>query len=384
MTKAMQRLTHPHNKNWMNWHNTVTDSAMSAGLAAIREQFVIERQAGKRHRDIAEKLQISEGELIAAHTGVQEQAVSLQATRLQADWPTLIKSLEPLGEVMALTRNISCVHEKTGVYKNVSDTGHVGLVLGGDIDLRAFYSHWAHGFAVSETVENGVQQSLQFFDAQGTAIHKVFIKPQSNVDAYLDFIKCFADENQQAGITTTPAKPDAAEKPDNEIDVTGFQAAWRALQDTHDFFGLLKQFEVSRLQSMRIAEKQFVQQVNLESARQLLETAASDAVALMIFVANPGMVQIHSGIVKKVAVMGPWLNVLDPGFNLHMREDHIASAWIARKPTVDGIVTSLELFDRDGNVIAMFFGERKPGKPELAEWRALVETLLKDHELCLN
>lgn len=357
---------------------------MSANLATMREQFVIERQAGKRHRDIADSLQISEGELIAAHAGVQEQTMLLQSTRLQPDWPTLIKSLEPLGEVMALTRNISCVHEKTGVYKNVSDTGHVGLVLGGDIDLRAFYNHWAHGFAVSETVEHGVQQSLQFFDAQGMAIHKVFIKPQSDVDAYLDFVKHFAAENQQAGITTTPAKSDAAEKPDSGIDVAGFQAAWRALQDTHDFFGLLKQFGVSRLQSMRLAEKQFVRQVNLESARQLLESAASDAVALMIFVANPGMVQIHSGLVRKVAVMGPWLNVLDPGFNLHMREDHIASAWVVRKPTVDGIVTSLELFDRDGNVIAMFFGERKPGKPELAEWRALVETLLKEQELCLN
>jgi putative hemin transport protein len=362
----------------------VTESPISIGHASIREQFVIERQAGKRHRDIAEKLQISEGALIAAHAGAQEKAWLLQATRLQADWPVLMKSLEPLSEVMALTRNISCVHEKTGVYKNVSDTGHVGLVLGGDIDLRAFYSHWAHGFAVSETVGNGVQQSLQFFDAQGTAIHKVFIKPQSDVEAYKAFVKHFADENQKPGITTVPAPPLPVDKADNEIHVAGFQAAWRALKDTHDFFGLLKRYGVSRLQSMRLAEKQYVQQVNQQSARELLEAAANDGVALMIFVANPGMVQIHSGIVKKVAVMGPWLNVLDPGFNVHLREDHIASAWVVSKPTVDGLVTALELFDAEGNVIAMFFGERKPGKPELAEWRALVETLLKDHEPCLN
>jgi hypothetical protein len=46
--------------------------------------------------------------------------------------------------------------------------------------------------------------------------------------------------------------------------------------------------------------------------------------------------------------MGPWLNVLDPGFNLHLREDLIASAWIVRKPTADGVVSSLELFDAGG------------------------------------
>jgi putative hemin transport protein len=357
---------------------------MKSHFELIREQFQIERQAGKgRHRDIALKLQISEGELIAAHVGATDD-VLLRATRLQPVWPELIKSLEPLGEVMALTRNASCVHEKTGVYTNVSDSSHVGLVLGGDIDLRAFYSHWAHGFAVSETVEKGVQQSLQFFDAAGTAIHKVFVKPQTNGAAYEAFVSQFADADQTPGITTTDAMVAEVEIADTDIDVSGFQAAWRSLQDTHDFFALLKKFGISRLQSMRLAEKQFVQEVSLGSARQLLETAASENVALMIFVSNSGMVQIHSGIVQKIAVMGPWLNVLDPGFNLHLREDHIASAWVVRKPTVDGLVTSLELFDQEGNVIAMLFGERKPGKPELVEWRALIDNVLKDHELCLN
>jgi putative hemin transport protein len=73
--------------------------------------------------------------------------------------------------------------------------------------------------------------------------------------------------------------------------------------------------------------------------------------------------------------MGPWLNVLDPGFNLHLREDHIAQAWLVRKPTVDGLVCSLELFDAQGRNIAMMFGERKPGQAERCDWRTLLESL---------
>ena len=49
-----------------------------------------------------------------------------------------------------------------------------------------------------------------------------------------------------------PDKPAPTEKPeaaDDTIDVTGFQAAWRDLQDTHAFFGLLRQFGVSRTQA---------------------------------------------------------------------------------------------------------------------------------------
>jgi putative hemin transport protein len=96
----------------------------------------------------------------------------------------------------------------------------------------------------------------------------------------------------------------------------------------------------------------------------------------MVFVGNPGMLQIHSGPIQKVVMIGDWMNVMDPRFNLHVRSDSVAQAWLVRKPTVDGIVTSVELFNGSGEAIAMFFGERKPGKPELTAWRTLVDELL--------
>jgi putative hemin transport protein len=111
------------------------------------------------------------------------------------------------------------------------------------------------------------------------------------------------------------------------------------------------------------------------SIRLLLQDVARIGLPIMCFVGNPGMIQIHTGPVRRVEVMGDWLNVLDPGFNLHLREDRIAAAWVVRKPTSDGPVTSVELFDADGDTMAMFFGERKPGKRELPGWRAMVDAL---------
>jgi putative hemin transport protein len=70
-----------------------------------------------------------------------------------------------------------------------------------------------------------------------------------------------------------------------------------------------------------------------------------------------------------------WLNVLDPNFNLHLREDSIAHVWVVEKPTVDGVVTSVEAFDHQGELMAMFFGARKPGKPELQGWRDILDKL---------
>lgn len=347
----------------------------------------LRREKKARHRDIAEELAIAEGELIAAHAGLSlADGALLGAQRLQADWPAIIAALEPLGEVMALTRNASCVHEKTGVYRKASHNNHVGLVLGGDIDLRVFYRHWAHGFAVREVNEKGgekeVQRSLQFFDAAGHAVHKIFLKAQSDLAAYDALVARFADADQSAGIAVTAPAALPAELPDAQIDVAGFRAAWADLRDTHEFFTVLKKYSVSRLQGLRLAETRFVQPLDKSCVLDLLNDAVREKVAIMAFVGNAGMIQIHSGPVHKIAVMGPWINVLDTRFSLHLREDHIASAWVVRKPTVDGLVTSVELFDARGDTIVMFFGERKPGVHELCEWRHIVERVAQEGELC--
>lgn len=337
-----------------------------------------------RHRDIAHTLSISEAELIAAHCGEFDPNESpLKARRLRPEWPRIVAALEMLGEVMALTRNDSCVHEKVGVYRNTSVNGHVGLVLGGAIDLRVFYSRWAHGFAVQEQLADGeVQRSLQFFDPQGQAIHKVFMRPQSRVEAFTDLVEQFASPQQAAGIAVARAKPGTPETPDAEIDMLGFREAWASMRDTHEFFGLLKRFGLTRTQGLRLASPEFVHAVPPASAHEVLARAAQEGVAIMVFVGNPGMIQIHGGPVRRIEVMGPWLNVLDDGFNLHLREDHIAGAWLVKKPTSDGLVHSLELFDAAGETIAMFFGERKPGQAERCDWRNLLATLSPEVQTC--
>jgi putative hemin transport protein len=350
----------------------------------LRDAYIQARAAGAtRHRDIAAQLDISEGELIAAHVQApQGTHEGLRARRLQGPWPALVAALQAAGEVMALTRNASCVHEKTGVYRDSSAAGpagrEMGLVLGGAIDLRLFYRHWQHGFAVDELSPRGLQRSLQFFDATGTAVHKVFARDSTDLEKWGDLVLQHLATEQDPGLVVQEAPAKAAETPDALIDAPALREGWSSLRDTHEFFGLLGRHGVSRTQALRLADPAFARRVELGAARELLQGAATAAVPLMVFVGNPGVIQIHSGPVQRVQVMGPWLNVMDPGFNLHLREDHIHQAWAVRKPTSDGLVSSLELFDDAGETIAMFFGERKPGRPELCAWRQLLDSLVAD------
>ncbi|GAB3319240.1 hemin-degrading factor [Larkinella ripae] len=336
---------------------------MTTTIQDLKKQYAAFKAENSkvRIRDAAKQLGVSEAELVA--TGVGETA-----TQLDGDFRELLKEVPTLGFVMALTRNESVVHERKGEYKDVSFNGPMGLVLGEDIDLRLFMSGWKFGFAVHEND----RKSLQFFAADGEAIHKIYLTDKSNASAYDDLVDKYRAANQD-GVLAIEPKPEAvAPTPDAEIDVAAFQESWRNLQDTHEFFGMLRKHKVSRLQAMKFAPEDFAQPTTMEAVKNVFAEVAQSGLPIMIFVGNRGAIQIHTGEVRKLVPMGPWFNVLDPQFNLHLREDHVASAWVVKKPTTDGVVTSLELFDADGNQIALIFGKRKPGLPEKTEWREVV------------
>ncbi len=351
--------------------NAPTDFTQSPQM--LREAFQsIKIEKNLRNREAAAALGVSEGEAVAAHVGARDGA---GAIRLKGAFPDLIKAMKPVGEVMALTRNESVVHERTGTYLDASNQGHMGLVLGEDIDLRIFFSQWKHGFALTEETARGPQRSLQFFGQDGAALHKIYLKPQSNLDEYMNLVETWSAPEQTPGMQVTPRPAQDAPRPDSEIDVDEFQLAWASMKDTHDFFGVLKNFGLARTQALRLIGVEYAHPTATSAARSMLETVAAQKLPIMCFVGNPGIIQIHTGAVTNIKVMGTWLNVLDERFNLHLREDQIAESWVVMKPTTDGIVTSLELFDAQGETICMFFGKRKPGVPELASWRTLADQL---------
>ncbi|HBM87579.1 MAG: hemin-degrading factor [Parvibaculaceae bacterium] len=331
--------------------------------AKIRQER--EATPNVRARDLADRLGISEGELVCAGLGQT-------ATRLTGPWSEVITAFGDLGEVMALTRNHGVVHEKVGEYANMSFGAHGGIVLNHDIDLRLFLKNWAFGFAVSEDTRSGPRRSLQFFGPDGTAVHKVYLRAESHEAAYEALIAQFVHENQQSLIEVAALPADTPDRADGEIDAEGLLSHWSGLKDTHDFFPLLRKYKVGRQQALRLAEGRFAERAPVDAAERVLHAASASGAPIMAFVGNKGIIQIHTGPVTRIEPKGPWINVLDDGFNLHLRSDLVTDAWVVRKPTDDGDVTSVELYDNDGAMLIQFFGERKPGQVERDDWRTIV------------
>lgn len=318
-----------------------------------------------RIRDAAAALDSTEAELLATGIGSSVKV-------LDGDFKELLKGIGSLGHVMALTRNDHVVHERKGVYEKVSFNNHVGLALGDDIDLRLFMSDWKYAFAVNENE----RKSIQFFNSFGTAIHKIYLTEKSNVEAYETLVEKYLAANQDLIFDIQEKEPQAQEPKDlPEVNTEEFQKGWLELQDTHDFFGWVRKHKLSRRQALQLAPDGYSIPISTNAAKDLLNKASEVQVPIMVFVPNNNCIQIHTGPVKKIFEMGPWINVMDPEFNLHLRMDAVAEAWVVKKPSEAGIVTSVELFDKNGFMFCQFFGKRKPGIPELPEWTALLESL---------
>ena len=318
-----------------------------------------------RPRDAARQLGVSEAALVAS-------AVGRTATRLRPAWSALFKAFETLGDVMALTRNEAAVHERRGRYERVQlpEDAPVGGVFGEEIDLRLFPRRWHTAFA---TVRDG-RRAIQLFDHQGEAVHKVHLGDDSDLAAFDALVASLRDPDQTPfwapGPGLFPPDPD-----DGDVDAATFCAAWADMGDPHHLHSLLRAHRVSRRRALQLIEGVHAHRLPTDVSGPLLQAAAAAQTPIMVFVGNPGCIQIHIGTVSRIKAVGEWMNVLDPRFNLHLREDLVAEAWQVRKPSAEGWVHSVELLDAKGEVILLYFGQRKPGIMERSDWRDLLAGL---------
>lgn len=328
-----------------------------------------------RERDLATQLGISEARFLDAFVGEHVE-------RIEPDLDMFFPMLNAAGEVMALTRNVNAVHEKTGIYEKFSAGKHASIVLGKDIDLRIFPKHWRHAYHVAKPLEDGsTQRSFQFFDARGDAVHKVFAREGTDIEKW----NLIRERLQKTGAgpafkAATTARP--ADEPSDEAILT-LRENWASMEDTHQFQTMLRKAGIGRHEAIRLIGDDYAERLIDDALDILFDRLSDEQVPIMAFVRNPGILQIHSGPVRNIKQVGPWLNVLDSGFHLHLRKDRFAAIWIVRKPTRNGDIYSIEVFDDRDEQIILINGDRRGGdvNEHVARWDAIVGALPRASEL---
>lgn len=326
-----------------------------------------EKNINLRDREFVKSIGITEVELVAAFATIGK------AERLKVDVPLFLKNAHRLGEIMALTRNDYAVSEKKGHFQNVFPGSDISMTLG-QIDLRIFQNNWKFAFARDMVIHDRAIRSLQFFDAHGEAVFKLYPEPTTNLDEWDRLIVLLANDAPTDSIEVLPPAPKNGSTSHN-ADIEEFRNRWRQMTDVHQLHNILKELKIGRHDAVKFVGSEFANEVRTDSVEILLQRAVENQVPIMCFVGNKGCIQIFTGQVEKLKKIDGWFNILNEKFHLHLLTSGISRVWHVRKPTSDGYINSLEVFDDNGEMIIQFFGKRSAGEPECEAWRNILAGL---------
>ncbi len=324
-------------------------------MLRARWQALREENPKLRIRDAADQLHVSEAALVALGTGES-------ATRLQSNWADLLFEIHRLGPVMGLTRNDHAVHERHGEYSNLKILGDALIARDGGFEAALFLSRWAMGFAVSESGHGQVRQSFQFFDEQGVAVHKIYLTEHSRPEVFKEVVAQFRSADQSDVTQIGPIETQRANEGMDSLWSSRIVSDWPMCADGKP----LTRPELS-LQSAAIQ----AEPLGAGAAEVVLKRAAELAISLVVVVGHSGAVQLHRGPIQKILRTGPWINVLDDAFNLHLRDAQLTSAACIRELTDAGDV-SLYWGDAHHRPVLQIFSEDRSGS-----WEACVKAAVE-------
>lgn len=341
------------------------------------QQYLAKKEAAQEPyfpREGAADLGISEGELMAN---------APDSIYLGSKIRDIVLKLSTLGLVESIVRNDVAVHEKKGIYENVSLAPTSGLALNiGGLDLRFSPSHWHHALAVTTQHGDKTSHSIQFYDEFGVAIEKVFMRDDRRLPEWTALLDAFQTEGKPAFIHN-PLPSATIPEPLSPQREAAFRERWMELKDVHYFSGILETFEIDRQTAYRHAPKGHTRQLDNSIWEKVLNQVHHSGMELMIFVGNRGLVQIQTGQIHHIVRSHGYLNILDgktEGFNLHLKDQDIAETWVVRRPIRDGFVTCIEGFNAHRQTVIQFFGRRQEGEQELSEWQHITNPLLAADE----
>ena len=267
-----------------------------------------------RIRDAAYQMKVSEAELLS--TEINETVSFL----LIEDMTAFIKDVLKVDKIMLLIRSDYVVHEKTIKTKNIrlEDNQIIDLdkndcsIL--DFNIDAF----EYVFFQKKMHSNRELKSFQFFDKAGMAILKIYLKGKDlgffdEID--LKYKKTYNYEMQ------------------SDLDINNSN-----LLDSKIKINL--PYDTSN-------SKTSCRDISVKSLRLILENASDMKTPIQIHALGLGTIQYHRNTVRNIVDYGPWVNVIDQKFNLHVLENGLTRASLIQYQFKDCQQYLINFFDKN-------------------------------------
>ncbi len=315
--------------------------------------------------DVARSLGVTEGEWV-------DDSVGWESLALRADPEAFLKLLPSLGAVELRcgqrVSSMSCVGE-VAPFSSRNEPLSVhgeGVSFSLQVDLHP----WHRFYAVCREKEGLPQHSLQVFDAYGHSILQVMMTEYTSRIAWLDAVHSLRDD-EQAPFQVQAPRPRTQVRAD-EKRRERFREAWDAMKDEKDWARLLKKFRLPHVDALCLAGWTRARIVPHNSVDQLLEKVAVEEWPIRLRCGHSGS-QLHV-VAQNLSLLRTRsvLQLSGTQFNLSLRKDQIAGAWVLRRPIDGEWQNSLELYDIHGDL--MLACSSAPGS-DTAAWHEALDVL---------
>tara|TARA_B100000401_G_scaffold392683_1_gene300110 strand:+ start:459 stop:1535 length:1077 start_codon:yes stop_codon:yes gene_type:complete len=266
-----------------------------------------------RIRDAAKKLNCSEAELLSLQISKNLNYLEIK------DLNVFFKKILTIDKIMLLIRNDFVVHEKNLETKDITFNQNSFLFKeNNDIILNFQPESICHIFHESKLHAKRELKSFQFFNSQGDSILKIYLKGKDSLKFSKIAKEYIVDYNYQVqeNLDKTMTTP--------KIEKNLF-------------------FQNYDLKNTKTIQKNIL--------RSILEKFAKEKKQISIYAMGTSSIQYHNDFIKNIVEYGPWINVIDKGFNIHVLEKMLNKSKIFEYSYNDQSVYNIEFFDKNKNLL---------------------------------
>ena len=287
-------------------------------LESLKEKWASLLSSNKkiRIRDAADKMHVSEAELLS--TEINEGVSFLLIPELEI----FIKDIMMIDRIMLLIRSDNIVHEKT-IKTNtlkLKDNQIIDMENNKSLLLEFDKKLFKYAFFQKKMHANRELRSFQFFNDKGHANLKIYLKGKDLYAFDSIALKYESKYNYEM---------------QSNLNIES--------SDYVDFsLNIYLPFNIDRAAPI-------INDIDSKSLRLILERASKMKTPIQIHALGLGAIQYHMGTVKNIVDYGPWINIIDQNFNLHVLEKGLHTATLNQYKSNEGQQYLVNFFDVKNN-----------------------------------
>jgi len=349
-------------------------------LDKLFDRPIAKTQLQETYKNVCEKYgELSDREakkiLGVTELDIVDQQLGVSSVALKTSFLGIVNSLSSLGYTTTEVYNNVAVQECRGFYMATAceDTINIIMANAKEAGIKLLLDSWQCIYAVRKLTELGYRYSFQIFDKNGSVVQKIFMRSQSNFYAYQDIVNNYKD----SFCKNTPIINKVVSNIYKEVDVRELILDWRKAKSISHAEELTKKYKLSYQEIYRYIGDVYAEELPVKKLEVIMEQVTERNMPMSFYTFNNGASQYYSGTLDSAYASGDYLYCIAADFSLKILETGIANAWLVRKATSGGIVTSLEFYDSYGSQLLKVHGQYDSHYGESIHWKRLAESTLQ-------